>query len=238
MSRARPAPRPCIGGQTNIRFISQDPASISRSATQLRHRRAPSLVPASGTRLAAPVAAVKPDRSRGSRAPLRVIPDAVDAVRDEPRGMGGHLAPVGGSARFAERVAFAALVAVPVVVGLGVVAMIISPEAFAETEPTAGGTPWGGAVAGLAMFLAVTALPLGLFSWALRARRRSGLILTAAAAPYLAVFAGLLPLAGALVEGWDGLSPLAVVLAAGCAVADGFVLAAALRELRGPSPGG
>lgn len=152
--------------------------------------------------------------------------------------MSGSLTHRAGPADFTERVAFVALAAVPVVAGLGTVAMVLSPEGFAETEAVAGETPWGGAIFGLAMFLAFTALPLGLFSWALRTRRRRALVLTAIAAPYLAIFSGILPLAGALIGGWEGVSPLAVAVAAGCAVIHGFVLAAALRELRGGSPGG
>lgn len=147
----------------------------------------------------------------------------------------GHTMGPGG---FAEAVAAAARVAVPVVVGLGVVAMLVSPEAFAETETVAGETPWGGAVAGLGAFLAFTALPLGLFAWALRAGRRRGLLLAAVAAPCLALFAGAFPLAGAVAGGWKGVSPLAVLIGAGCAVLHGFVLAAALRALRRSPPAG
>ena len=61
---------------------------------------------------------------------------------------------------------------------------------------------------------------------------------TAIAAPLLAVQTGVLPLVGALVGGWDGLSPLAVLVGAGCAVVYGFVLAAVVRELTGTNPGG
>lgn len=152
--------------------------------------------------------------------------------------MSGHPVAAAGPAGFAERVARAALAAVPVVFALGTVAMILSPEVFAESEGTSGGTPWAGALAGLAMFLAVTAVPLALFAWALHARRRGGLVATAIAAPLLAVQTGVLPLVGALVGGWDGLSPLAVLVGAGCAVVYGFVLAAVVRELTGTNPGG
>ncbi len=145
--------------------------------------------------------------------------------------MSGHPAHVVSPEGFTDRVARAALAAVPLVVGLGVVAMIVSPEVFAETESATGETPWGGAIFGLATFLAFTALPLGLFSWALRAGRRRGLVLTAIGAPFLALAFGVIPLAGALIGGWEGVSPLAVLVGAGCAVLNGFVLAAALRQL-------
>ena len=144
----------------------------------------------------------------------------------------GHAADAIRRADFSDRVAISALAAVPVVVGLGVVAMLLSPAAFAETDAVPGETPWGGAIAGLAMFLAFTALPLGLFSWALRTGRRRALFATAIAAPYLALFFGVIPLAGALVEGWEDLSPLAVLIGAGCAVLQCFVLAAAIRAPR------
>ena len=151
--------------------------------------------------------------------------------------MGGHTADAIGSEDFVERVAAVALGAVPVVAGLGVVAMVISPEAFAETDAVAGSTPWAGAVAGLAALLAVTALPLGLFSWALRAGRRPGLLAVAVVAPLLILFVGVLPLAGAIAGGWQDLSALAVLVSAGCAVLEAFVLAAALRLFRRGSTG-
>lgn len=150
--------------------------------------------------------------------------------------MGGHTADALGSGDFVERVAAAALGAVPVVVGLGVVAMVISPEAFAETEAIAGTTPWAGAIAGLAAFLAFTALPLGLSAWALRAGGRRALLAVAVVAPFLILFGGVFPLAGAIVGGWQDLSALAVLVSAGCAVLEGFVLAAALRAMKRPSP--
>ncbi len=129
--------------------------------------------------------------------------------------------------------------AVPAVVVLGAIAMLIQPEVFAETEDTGGATPWGGAIAGLALFLLFTAVPPALFGHALRAGTRRGLVVTLLAAALLALYVGVLPLIQALVAGWDGLSVIAVLTAAAVAVLEGFVVAAAVTGIgridRGPA---
>jgi hypothetical protein len=134
---------------------------------------------------------------------------------------------------FAQRVALACWAAIPPVVVLGVVAMLSSPEVFAETQDSSGATPWGGAIAGLALFLLFTAAPLAFFGHALRAGTRGRLTAALIGAAVLALYGGLLPLAGALVGGFEGVSAIAVLTAAGVAVLEAFVVAAALRELSG-----
>lgn len=125
--------------------------------------------------------------------------------------------------------ATAALAAVPVIVVLGVIAMFLSPHAFAESESTTGSGLWIGAALGLAMFLAFVGLPQLLFGLALRSGKRGRLTATALTAPIVALFFGLLPLVAALRDGWTGVAPLAVATAAAVAVLDAFVFAAAIR---------
>ncbi len=132
---------------------------------------------------------------------------------------------------FEERVATACWAAVPVVVVLGVIAMLQSPEIFAETGSADGSTPWGGAILGLATFLLFTAAPLVFFGHALRAGTRGRLMASALLAAGLGFYGGVLPLLGGLVEGWGGVSVLAVLTAAGVAVLDGFVVAAAVQGI-------
>ena len=132
---------------------------------------------------------------------------------------------------FAERVALACWAAIPPVAVLGLVAMLRSPGVFAEAQDSSGPTPWGGAIAGLAFFLLFTAAPLAFFGHALRAGTRGRLTAALIGAAVLALYGGVLPLAGAVVGGWEGLSAIAVLTAAGVAVLEGFVVAAAARGL-------
>ena len=140
------------------------------------------------------------------------------------------------STPFEERVALACWAAVPVVVILGVVAMLMQPEVFAETETTDGTTPWGGAIAGLSAFLLFTAAPLAFFGHALRAGTRRLLTITIIAAAILALYGGLIPLLGALVGGWEGVSALAVLTGAAVGVLEGFVVVAAVGARRRLGP--
>jgi len=71
-----------------------------------------------------------------------------------------------------------------------------------------------------------------LFGLALRSGTRAKLIVTAITAPIWAVFFGLLPLVGAVMDGWKGVAPLAVVTAAAAGVLNFFVFVAALRGVR------
>ncbi|HMN99426.1 MAG TPA: hypothetical protein PKD59_08440 [Miltoncostaeaceae bacterium] len=130
--------------------------------------------------------------------------------------------------------AAAAFAAAPVIAAVGVVCAIVWPEAVSgEADPTTGGI-----VAGTVAFVLVTAAPLVLFGWALRSGNPRALTVVAVAAPVWAVWFGLIPLVGALVGGWEGLAPPAVVTAAAAGVLDGFVLVAARRGLRRSRPGG
>jgi hypothetical protein len=124
--------------------------------------------------------------------------------------------------------------ATPVIAAAGVVSAIGWPEAVSgEADPTTGGV-----VAGTVAFVLTTAAPQLLFAWALRSGNARALTATAVAAPVWAVWFGLIPLAGALVGGWEGLAPPAVVTAAATGVLDGFVLVAARRGLHHRRPGG
>lgn len=133
---------------------------------------------------------------------------------------------------FERRVAIAALAAAPALVAVGAVSAAIWPEVMAEGDTATGSDLVVGALAGLAMFVVVAAVPQLLFGLALRSGRRRPLTITAFAAPFWALYVGFLPLIAALVEGWDGLAPPAVIAAAAAGVLDGFVMAAALSALR------
>jgi hypothetical protein len=111
--------------------------------------------------------------------------------------------------------------------------MLRSPYGFAEVQGSSGPTPWGGAIAGLALFLLLTAAPLAFFGHALRAGTRGRLTAALIGAAVLGLYGGLLPFIGALVGGWEGVSAIAVLTAAGVAVLEGFVVAAAVRGLSG-----
>ena len=133
---------------------------------------------------------------------------------------------------FERRVAWSALVAAPLLVVLGAVAMVMNPEAFAESDSATGAGLWLGAAFGLAMFVAFTAVPQLLFGLGLRSGTRAALTATLIAAPLWALYFGLLPLAAALIGGWSGLAPLAVLASAAAGVLDIFVFVAALRGRR------
>ena len=133
---------------------------------------------------------------------------------------------------FERRVVTATLAAAPLMAVVGIIAMFLSPNAFAESDSATGVGLWLGAALGLAMLLVFYPLPQLLFGLALRSGTRGKLTATAIAAPLWAVFFGLLPLVSALTTGWTGVAPVAVIGAAAAAVLDCFVLVAALRGVR------
>ncbi len=137
------------------------------------------------------------------------------------------------------RTEVATVASVPVIAALGVVAALTSPEAVSsESDPTIGGL-----VAGGVAFVLVTAGPQVLFWLGLRSGTARGLTATATGAAIWAAWFGLVPLAGALVGGWEGLSPVAIATASAAGVLDAFVVVAARRGLRrrraaeAPAPG-
>ena len=129
---------------------------------------------------------------------------------------------------FERRVARAALAAAPVMAVIMVAAMLHSPHEFAESDTATGWGLWLGALLGASMALILYVLPQLLFGLALRAPTRARLTATVIAAPVWA-FLGLQPLLAALVAGWDGVVPLAVVTAGAAGVLDCFVFVVALR---------
>jgi hypothetical protein len=133
---------------------------------------------------------------------------------------------------FERRVQGSALAAGPLLLVLGVLAMLMDPEAFAESDSASGAGLWLGAAFGLAMFVAFTAVPQLLFGLALRSGTRVALTSTAIFAPLWALYFGLLPLAAALIGGWSGLAPLAVLASAAAGALDVFVFVAAMRGRR------
>jgi len=114
---------------------------------------------------------------------------------------------------------------------VAIIAMLWSPHEFAESDTASGASLWLGAAFGLAVVLVVYALPQLAFGLALRSRHPRWLRFTAVASPLLAVFC-LVPFLGALVNGWNGVSPVAVVTVACAGVLDSFVFVVALRQLR------
>ena len=134
--------------------------------------------------------------------------------------MNGDQPSDAGVPRFERSVSRAALAAAPIMVVLGTVAMLVSPHIFAESESVTGTDLWVGASVGLGLFIVVGALPQLLFGLALRAGGRGKLEATAVAAPVWAVFVGGLPLIGAVIGGFEGLSPLASVTAVALAAPD------------------
>lgn len=130
-----------------------------------------------------------------------------------------------------KRVTTAALVAAPLLAVVAMIAMLWSPHEFAESDTASGASLWLGAAFGLATVLVVYALPQLAFGLALRSGRRRWLIFTAIASPLLAVFC-LVPFLGALVNGWNGVSPVAVDTVACAGVLDCFVFVVTLRLLR------
>jgi succinate dehydrogenase hydrophobic anchor subunit len=130
-----------------------------------------------------------------------------------------------------KRVTTAALVAAPLLTVAAMIAMLWSPHEFAESDTASGTSLWLGAAFGLVMVLVVYALPQLAFGLALRSGRPRWLTFTAVASPLLAVFC-LVPFVGALVNGWNGVSPVAVITVACAGVLDCFVFVVALRRLR------
>jgi hypothetical protein len=137
-----------------------------------------------------------------------------------------------GRSPLERRVARAAPAVAAIMALTGLVAMLVSPHAFAESDSATGRELWVGAVLGLVLFLVVYPLPQLLFGLGLRSGRRGALVATSILAPLWAVFFGVTPLIGAIAGGWSGVAPVAVLGAAAAAVFDGFVLVAALRGLR------
>jgi hypothetical protein len=133
--------------------------------------------------------------------------------------------------RMERRVTTSALAAAPLMTVVGTIAMVLSPGKFAESDTATGSGLWIGAIVGLATAMVVYALPQLLFGLALRAGTRRKLIATAVTAPLLA-FLSLLPVAGAVIGGWAGVAPLAVVTVGAAGVLDCFVFVVAVRGLR------
>lgn len=123
----------------------------------------------------------------------------------------------------------AALAAAPLMAAVMLIAMVLSPHEVAESDTASGWGLWLGVAVGFAMAMVIYALPQLLFGLALHSPTRERLNATAIAAPIWAVF-GLQPLIGALVGGWEGLVPLAVVTAAAAGVLDCFVFAVAWQS--------
>ncbi len=114
---------------------------------------------------------------------------------------------------------------------VGLVTMLLWPHELAESDTATGWGLWLGALLGLAMLLVMFALPQLLFGLALRSGARRKLTATAVAS-LIWVLLGLQPVAGAVVGGWSGLAPLAVVMVAVVSVLDVLVFAVAVRGLR------
>ncbi len=108
----------------------------------------------------------------------------------------------------------------------------LDPAVFAESDTATGAGLWGGALVGLAMFTVAGPLPQLLFGLALRSGTRVALTAAAIGAPLWALYVGLLPFLAALIGGWEGVAPLAVLVTAAAGVLDVFVFVAARRGLR------
>jgi hypothetical protein len=132
---------------------------------------------------------------------------------------------------FERRVITTALAAAPLMAVIATAAMIVSPHEFAESDTATGWGLWLGAVLGLAMVLVLYVLPQLLFGLALRSATYGRVTAVAIVSPLLAFF-GLQPLIAALIGGWAGVAPLAVVTAAAGGVLDCFVFIVALRGRR------
>jgi hypothetical protein len=122
----------------------------------------------------------------------------------------------------------AALVAAPLMAAVMLIGMVLSPHEVAGSDTAPGWGLWLGVALGFGMAVVVYALPQMLFGLALRSPSRERLNATALAAPIWAAF-GLQPLIAALVGGWEGLVPLAVMTAAAAGVLDCFVFVVAWR---------
>lgn len=129
---------------------------------------------------------------------------------------------------FERRVIRLTLAAAPLMAVSATLAMLMSPKQFAESDTATGWGLWFGAVLGLAMVLVLYVLPQVFFGRALRSATYTRVTATAIASP-LWVFLGLQPLVAALIGGWAGLAPLAVVTAAVAGVLDCLVFIVALR---------
>jgi hypothetical protein len=113
-----------------------------------------------------------------------------------------------------------ALVAAPLLVLAGILAAVVSPDVMAGDETATGRDLWLGAAVGALEFALVVALPPVLFALALRSGRRRPIVATAVVAPLWALGTAFIPLAGALVGGFEGVSAIAVVAAALAGVLD------------------
>lgn len=130
---------------------------------------------------------------------------------------------------FEKWVARAALAAAPLMAVVMLIAMVLSPNEVAESDTATGWGLWLGVALGFATAMVVYALPQLLFGLALRSPTRERLKATLIGAAIWAVL-GLQPLIAALVGGWEGLVPVAVVTAAAAGVLDCFVFAVAWRS--------
>jgi hypothetical protein len=125
----------------------------------------------------------------------------------------------------------ATLVAAPVMAVCVIVAMLLSPHEFAESDTATGWGLWLGAALGAAMALILLVLPQLFFGLALRSGTREKLTLAVFLSPVWVVL-GLQPLTAALIGGWEGLAPAAVVTAAVAGVLDCLVFMVAWRGRR------
>lgn len=133
---------------------------------------------------------------------------------------------------FERRVRRVALVAVPAAVVAAAAAALRSPHLMAESETAHGTGLWLGALAGVAMLLAVYVLPVLLFALALGAPTPRRLLALVTLAPPAALM-GILPFIAAIIGGWGGVEPIAVVTAAVLGAVDCAVFVAAMRMRRG-----
>ena len=122
----------------------------------------------------------------------------------------------------------AAVAAAPLMAVAMMIAVVRSPHEVAESDTARGWGLWLGAALGFALVLILYALPQLLFGLALRSPTSDRLNATAIASPIWALL-GLQPLIAALIDGWEGLVPLAVVTTAAAGVLDCFVFVVAWR---------
>lgn len=122
----------------------------------------------------------------------------------------------------------AAVTAAPLMAVAMIIAVVRSPHEVAESDTASGWNLWLGAALGIALVMLLYALPQLLFGLALRSPSSARLDATAIASPIWALL-GLQPLIAALIEGWEGLVPLAVMTTAAAGVLDCFVFVVAWR---------
>lgn len=122
----------------------------------------------------------------------------------------------------------AAVAAAPLMAVAMIIAVVRSPREVAESDTASGWGLWLGAALGFALVMILYALPQLLFGLALRSPTSDRLNATAIASPIWALL-GLQPLIAALINGWEGLVPLAVVTVAAAGVLDCFVFVVAWR---------